>query len=158
MEEQLREERERLIFHVDVNSAFLSWSAVHRLEEDPDSVDLRTIPAIVGGDRETRHGIVTAKSIPAAKLGIKTADPVVKALQKCPDLVIVPSDFALYRRYSKAFIKILKQYAPVVEQASIDEAYVDVTGVADRSTCETLAGKIRDEVRGSLRFTVNDGI
>ena len=150
--------QERLIFHVDVNSAFLSWSAVHRLEQDPNAVDLRTIPSIVGGDRETRHGIVTAKSIPAAKLGIRTADPVVKALQKCPDLVIVPSDFNVYRRYSRAFIKILKKYAPVVEQASIDEAYMDVTSVTDRAGAQDLAGRIRDEVRGTLGFTVNVGI
>ncbi len=156
MEAQKKEER--LIFHVDVNSAFLSWSAVHRLEQDPNAVDLRTIPSIVGGDRATRHGIVTAKSIPAAKLGIRTADPVVKALQKCPDLVIVPSDFTVYRRYSRAFLKILRKYAPVVEQASIDEAYMDVTGEADRDTAAALARKIRDEVRDTLGFTVNVGI
>ena len=118
---------ERLIFHIDVNSAFLSWSAVKRLREDPHSVDIRTIPAIVGGDVQTRHGIVTAKSIPAKKYGIKTGEPVVKALQKCPDLLIVRSDFATYREYSKKFLAILKKYSPLVEQASIDEAYADMT-------------------------------
>ena len=144
-----------IIFHVDVNSAFLSWTAVQRLKEDPTSTDLRTIPSIVGGDRETRHGIVTAKSIPAARLGIRTADPVAQALKKCPDLVIVPSDFALYRRSSAAFIAILKKYSDLVEQASIDEAYMDVSGTDDPVG---LAGRIRDEVRETLGFTVNVGI
>ena len=86
-----------IIFHVDVNSAFLSWSALQRLQEDPHAVDLRTIPSAVGGDVATRHGIITAKSIPAKKFGVQTGEPVVKALQKCPDLVLVRSDFAVYR-------------------------------------------------------------
>ncbi len=146
---------DRIIFHVDVNSAFLSWTAVHRLEEDPSSVDLRTIPAIVGGDRETRHGIVTAKSIPAARLGIRTAEPVASALQKCPDLVIVSSDFALYKRCSAAFMDILREYSDAVEPASIDEAYMDVSGTDDPVA---LAGQIRDQVRDTLGFTVNVGI
>lgn len=77
------------IFHVDVNSAFLSWSAVKLLRDDPGEVDLRTIPSIVGGDRSTRHGIVTAASIPAKKLGIRTADTVASAFEKCPDRLII---------------------------------------------------------------------
>ena len=81
----------RTIFHIDVNSAFLSWSAVKQLKENPDAVDLRTIPSAVGGDVTTRHGIITAKSIPAKKYGVQTGEPVVKALQKCPQLVLVPS-------------------------------------------------------------------
>ena len=85
------EQEDRTIFHVDVNSAFLSWSALKRLEEDPGSVDLRTIPSAVGGDVKTRHGVITAKSIPAKKYGVQTGEPVVKALQKCPHLVLVPS-------------------------------------------------------------------
>ena len=80
---------EHCIFHVDVNSAFLSWSALKKLEEDPESVDLRTIPSAVGGDVQTRHGIITAKSIQAKKYGVQTGEPVVKALQKCPSLVLV---------------------------------------------------------------------
>lgn len=116
------------ILHIDVNSAFLSWSAVKRLKDDPTTIDLRTIPSAIGGNVETRHGIITAKSIPAAKLGIKTAMPVVKALELCPDLVLVQSDFETYRSYSQAFINILKMYSPIVEQVSIDEAFLDLTG------------------------------
>ena len=117
----------RTIFHVDVNSAFLSWSALKRLEEDPDAVDLRTIPSGVGGDVKTRHGIITAKSIPAKKYGVQTGEPVVKALQKCPQLVLVPPDFETYRKYSHALMEILSQYSPLLQQVSIDEAYLDVT-------------------------------
>ena len=157
----------RVIFHVDVNSAFLSWSAVKRLQEDPSCLDLRTVPAVVGGDQATRHGIVTAKSIPAKKYGISTAEPVAAAMRKCPGLIVIPSDFVTYRKYSKQFIKVLKKYAPVVEQASIDEAYLDVTGMEERYAdlarpdapfpiC--LAEKIKNEIRDTLGFTVNVGI
>ena len=90
-----------MIFHIDVNSAFLSWSAVKALEEDPNALDLRTVPSAVGGDIKTRHGIITARSIPAKQYGIKTGEPVVKALQKCPELILVRGDFATYRRYSR---------------------------------------------------------
>ena len=130
------------IFHVDVNSAFLSWSAVKLLQDDPEGVDLRTIPSIVGGDRKTRHGIVTA-------------DTVASALEKCPDLVTVSSDFHFYRECSDRFIGILKRHTDLVEQASIDEAYVDV---GDPSDPVELAGEIRRQIREELGFTVNIGI
>lgn len=168
---------ERIIFHVDVNSAFLSWSAVKRLKEDPSSVDLRTIPSAVGGDVETRHGIITAKSIPAKRFGITTGEPVVKALQKCPGLVLVSSDWETYRQSSQAFMAILCEYSGMVEQASVDEAYVDMTETVDarisengsglqgeplrtarRRTAEELSSEIRREVRTRLGFTVNVGI
>lgn len=145
----------RTIFHIDVNSAFLSWSAVKRLKEDPDALDLRTVPSIVGGDPETRHGIVTAKSIPAKKFGIKTADTVSSALQKCPDLVIVPADFNTYREYSHAFIEILKSYTDQVEQVSIDEAYLDATDLGEPLEA---AKQIKDRIKEELGFTVNVGI
>lgn len=157
----------RCIFHVDVNSAFLSWSAVRKLKEDPDAVDLRTIPSAVGGDIKTRHGIITAKSIPAGRMGVKTGEPVTGALAKCPDLVLIPSDFETYRAYSRAFIEILEKYAPVIEQVSIDEAYMDMTGTEHLFRKEISGGEpfplcaarvIRDEIRTLLGFTVNVGI
>ena len=160
-------EYENIIFHIDVNSAFLSWSALKKLQEEPGSVDLRTIPSAVGGDVKSRHGIITAKSIPAKKYGIVTGEPVVKALQKCPKLVLVESDFATYKMYSRAFIEILHKYSPVIEQVSVDEAYVDMTGTYSLyKALETpdcpfpicVAHKIKDEVRDTLGFTVNVGI
>lgn len=120
---------EKAIFHIDVNSAFLSWTAVDRLRKDPKALDLRTVPSVIGGDEETRHGIVSAKSIPAKKYGIHTADTVASALRKCPDLIVAKADFKLYREFSHAFLDILRSYTPLVEQASIDEAYMDVTGL-----------------------------
>ncbi len=145
----------KLIFHVDVNSAFLSWSALKALKEHPGSVDLRTIPSAVGGDIRTRHGIITAKSIPAKKYGVKTGEPVVQALAKCPKLVLVEADFATYRKYSHAFIRILHTYSKEVEQVSIDEAYLDMTGTTDPVAT---AEKLKDEIRDTLGFTVNVGI
>ena len=159
-------EQTKIIFHIDVNSAFLSWSAVKQLKEDPSAVDLRTIPSIVGGDISTRHGVVTAKSIPAKKYGIRTGEPVAKALQKCPNLTIVRSDFETYRAYSRQFIGILKKYSPVVEQASIDEAYADITPLweaysgplSGKEYAIETAARIRAEIRETLGFTVNVGI
>ena len=167
MEENKVYEYDKYIFHIDVNSAFLSWSALKKLTEDPESVDLRTIPSAVGGDVKKRHGIITAKSIPAKKYGIVTGEPVVKALEKCPSLVLVESDFTTYKMYSQAFIGILNRYSPLVEQVSIDEAFVDVSGLKglckDYETKELpfplcLAHRIRNEVRDTLGFTVNVGI
>ena len=158
---------QRLIFHVDVNSAFLSWTAVRRLEEDPSAVDLRTVPSVIGGDQRTRHGIVTAKSIPAKRYGIETAEPIAQAMRKCPGLIVVSGDFATYRRFSRALMELLGHYAPVLEQASIDEAYLDMTGTREHfRALETkerpyplcAADAIRKEVRETLGFTVNVGI
>ncbi|SFB71102.1 DNA polymerase Y family protein [Butyrivibrio sp. YAB3001] len=158
---------ETIIFHIDVNSAFLSWSAIKMLKDNPGSVDLRTIPSAVGGDVKSRHGIITAKSIPAKKYGIVTGEPVVKALQKCPKLVLVQSDFATYKEYSHAFINVLKKYSPLIEQVSVDEAYVDITGTRNlyknSETAEfpfplNIANLIKNEVRDTLGFTVNVGI
>ena len=156
-----------IIFHIDVNSAFLSWSAVKKLKDEPGSIDLRTVPSAVGGDVKSRHGIITAKSIPAKKYGIVTGEPVVKALQKCPELILVPGDFNTYREYSRAFIEIISKYSPLVQQVSIDEAYIDMSGTrklfADSESAEypyplNIARLIRDEVRNTLGFTVNVGI
>ena len=110
---------ERLIFHIDVNSAFLSWESARRVSQGLP--DLREIPSCVGGDPKKRTGIVVAKSIPAKKYGIQTGEPVAMALRKCPNLVIVPSDFELYDKCSRAFKSICASFAPVMESFSIDE-------------------------------------
>lgn len=149
----------KTIFHVDVNSAYLSWSALKRLKDDPGSVDLRTIPSAVGGDVKTRHGIITAKSIPAKKYDIQTGEPVVKALQKCPQLVMVPVDFDTYRYYSHALMDLLSGFSPILQQVSIDEAFLDVTALAhDREAAIKLADNLRKTVSVKLGFTVNVGI
>ena len=146
---------ERLIFHVDVNSAFLSWTAIKKLKEEPESVDLRTIPSAIGGDVTKRHGVITACSIPAKKQGVRTGEPVMRAVEKCPKLCLFPSDFKTYREYSAKFIEILKKYALAVEQVSIDEAYLDMTGTDEPIH---IAENIKKEIYESLGFTVNIGI
>jgi len=148
---------ERLIFHIDVNSAFLSWESVKRLSEGGD--DLRIIPAIVGGDPEKRTGIVLAKSILAKKYGVTTGEPVSMALRKCPGLVIAKPDFRLYDRCSKAFKAICREYAPAMESFSIDEVFIDMTGTR-RIYPDPIktAYEIKNRIRDELGFTVNVGI
>lgn len=85
----------RIVFHIDVNSAFLSWSALERLEQNPDSIDLRTIPSAVAGDVASRRGVVTAASIPAKRLGVKSGEPVSAALRLCPNFISGRFEFFL---------------------------------------------------------------
>ncbi|MBR0410445.1 MAG: DNA polymerase IV [Eubacterium sp.] len=148
----------KIIFHIDVNSAFLSWSAIRLLESGSD-VDLRKIPSIVGGDLETRHGIVVAKSIPAKKYGIHTADTVASALKKCPGLVSVRPDHTYYRDKSRKLMEYLKGICPRIQQVSVDECYMDFEPVRDRyRSPESAARNICDGVRDTFGFTVNIGI
>lgn len=148
---------ERLIFHVDVNSAFLSWEAARRVKEGLP--DLREIPSCIGGDPKSRRGIVVAKSIPAKKYGVMTGEPVALALRKCPDLVCVPGDFALFDRCSRAFKKICASYAPVMESFSIDEVFLDMSGThLIYPDPVAVAHEIKDKIRDELGFTVNVGI
>lgn len=147
-----------LIFHIDVNSAFLSWSAAEKLKTDP-SLDLRTIPSIIGGDKKSRHGIVLAKSIPAKKYGIQTGEPVVNAFRKCPFLVMEPPDRQLYHKRSQQLMDLLSDYTSDIEQVSIDECYMAYSPISHRfSSPETAARAIADEIRDTLGFTVNVGI
>ena len=142
----------KIYFHVDVNSAFLSWSALKHLQ-DGDVQDLRTIPAVVGGDEAKRHGVVLAKSGPAKKYGIQTGESLFAARAKCPGLTIVPPDFDFYVQNSKG------DYTPDVEQYSIDEAFLDMTGTeALFGPPLTVAHTIRRRVKRELGFTVNVGI
>ena len=147
----------RLIFHIDVNSAFLSWESVRRVKQGLP--DLRNVPACIGGDPRKRTGIVVAKSIPAKKYGVQTGEPVAMALRKCPDLVIVKSDFELYIKCSRAFKEICASYAPVMESFSIDEVFLDMTGTSliYPDPIKT-AHEIKDKIRKELGFTVNVGI
>jgi DNA polymerase-4 len=149
----------KVIFHVDVNSAFLSWEASYRMHHLGGNLDLRTIPSAVGGDISKRHGIILAKSIPTKKYNIKTGEPVTQALAKCPGLVLVPPNYNLYQKSSKALMDILKDYSPTIEQYSIDEAFLDMTGTEFLfGKPEDVANAIREKVYDELGFTVNIGI
>ena len=148
---------ERLVFHVDVNSAFLSWEAARRVAHG--DADIRLIPSAVGGDREKRTGVILAKSIPAKKFGIKTGEPVGMALRKCPELFLVRPDFQLYEKSSEAFMNICRTYAPAVEKYSIDECFLDMSGTGNLYPDPlAIATKIKDEIRDTLGFTVNVGV
>lgn len=150
---------ERIIFHIDVNSAYLSWSAVSNLQKNPTQIDLRTIPSIIGGDRESRHGIVLAKSIPAKKYNIRTGEPVAQALRKCPSLVIEPPNHQLYSEYSKKLMNVLSEYSPDLEKLSVDECFMDFTSIAHQYPSYLHAATIiKDRIYEELGFSVNIGI
>ena len=150
---------DRVIFHVDVNSAFLSWEAAYRLHHLGGREDLREKVSAVGGDMAMRHGIILAKSIPAKKYHIKTGETILEAKQKCPELILVPPNYNLYERCSKAFMDILRQYSPTLEQYSIDEAFVDMTGTEKMwGNPLTAAYRMKDQIRNILGFTVNIGV
>lgn len=138
------------IFHVDANSAFLSWSAAYRVSVLGEKTDLRLIPSIVGGDQEKRHGIVLAKSTPAKKYDIKTGEAIVTARQKCPELVVIPPDYGLYVRASGAFIEKLRQYTDRVIQYSIDEAWAVFDGyekLYGQGQMVSFAHRLKDEIK-----------
>ena len=146
----------RTIFHIDVNSAFLSWTAVKMISQGQP--DVRLVPAVVSGDPEDRRSIVTAKSIPAKKFGINTAEPLSMALRKCPGLIVVHSDFGWYKECSRGFIAICRKYSPVLQQFSIDECFLDMTfRLFGRDPVE-VAGELKDEIYRTLGFTVNVGV
>lgn len=151
-------EKERIIFHVDVNSAYLSWTAAYRLQQG-HTLDIRTIPCVIGGDELSRHGIVLAKSIPAKKYGIRTGNPLRTALEQCPDLMIVPPDYALYSTASKAMVAILREYTPKVQQFSVDECFLDYTNMENLfGTPLEAAHTIKNRIRDELGFTISVGI
>ncbi len=149
---------QNIIMHVDVNSAFLSWSAALAVENGC-KIDYRNIPSIVAGNPRKRHGIVLAKSIPAKRYGIKTADTIYSARQKCPNLKIVAPDYDLYMQCSEVLRQVLARYSPRVERFSIDEYFVDFSGV---NTCQAapfeFATQLKDTIYRELGFTVNIGV
>ena len=146
----------RIIFHIDVNSAFLSWSAVKLVREGGQ--DLRLIPSVVSGDPNDRRSIVTAASIPAKKLGVKVATPVSMALRTCPGHVLVRGDWEWYKRCSEGFIAICREYSPILQQFSIDECFIDMSLRCGAQDPVEIATRLKDEIKTRLGFTVNVGI
>ncbi len=147
-----------VIFHIDVNSAYLSWSAIENLKNGSD-VDLRLIPSIIGGDMSKRHGVVLAKSLPAKAYGIQTGEPVINAFRKCPSLVTERPNHALYSKRSNELMQYLRSVCPDIEQVSIDECYMDFSPIASNySSPEAAAAEIKNYIRDHFGFTVNVGI
>ena len=150
---------ERIIFHVDANSAFLSWTAAYKKNVLHEETDLRDVPSVVAGDKESRHSIILAKSGPAKKYGIQTGEPLFQAREKCPELTVVQPDYSLYVEASRHFVQMLRQFSPNVEQYSIDEAWVDMTGTGRIFGPPRLAAEqMRRRIWEELGFTVNVGI
>lgn len=150
---------QRLIFHIDCNSAYLSWEAAYQLQQG-SQLDLRTVPSIVGGSEKSRHGIVLAKSIPAKAYKIQTGEPVRDAFIKCPTLISVPPHYDLYMKCSNAMVEIFRHYTDRVQRYSIDECFLDLTDSTHLFKKEpiALASEIKERVKKELGFTVNIGV
>lgn len=149
---------ERIIFHVDVNGAYLSWEAAYRLQRG-EKLDLRAVPSIVGGDPKKRSGIVLAKSEPAKAYKIQTGESLAAAYRKCPNLTVVPPNYNLYIKSSNALVELLREYSPQVQRFSIDECFMDFSGM-NRIYPDpvAVAEEIRQRVKDELGFTVSIGI
>ena len=149
----------RVIFHIDANSAFLSWTAAHRVLILGEQEDLREIPSAVVGNKTSRHSIILAKSVPAKRYGIHTGEPLFQALEKCPNLKVVEPDYGLYVECSRHMVTLLRQVAPAVEQYSIDEAWADMTGTESLYGPPVQAAEmLRERIYQELGFTVNIGV
>ncbi len=147
---------ERIILHIDVNSAFLSWSAVEALNNGSE-IDIRQIPSVIGGDEESRRGVVLAKSDLAKGYGVVTGESLFSARKKCPNLKVIPPCFSVYEKFSKAMIELLKEYTPMLEQYSIDECFLDITNDLTDEPFK-MAEQIKERIKLELGFTVNIGI
>lgn len=144
--------------HIDVNNAFLSWEAIYLLNNGY-KYDIRNSYAVIGGDEASRKGIVLAKSNSAKKLGIKTAETLYQARQKCKVLRVYKPHFAFYNEMSNKLMELIKKYTPDLEQASIDECYIDYTKVSYLyGDYMDFAKKLMTEIKETLGFTVNIGI
>ncbi len=148
----------RSIFHIDANSAYLSWTAVSMLEKGY-STDIREIPAVIAGDPENRHGIILAKSIPAKAYGIGTGESLFEARRKCPGLAVFPPDYNLYMKCSDAMFDVLSRYSPQIQRYSVDECFMDYT-LSEKKFGPPLetAHRIRQQMKEELGFTVNIGL
>ena len=149
--------KERQILHVDVNNAFLSWTAVHMLKNG-HPIDIRTIPSIIGGDEERRSGIVLAKSPIAKKFGIVTGEPIYFARKKCNRLETYPANFEVFKYYSDKLYDLFLEYTDQIERFSIDECFLDMTKFLNGRKLIDVAYEINERVYKELGFTVNVGV
>lgn len=147
-----------IIMHIDVNNAFLSWTAVDLLNNGYN-LDIRNIPSIIGGDESKRHGIVLAKSPVAKRYGIKTAETIREAKRKCNNLKIYSPNYTLYKNMSNSLFKLIYNYTPDIEKLSIDECFIDYTKIKNLyGDPIKFAYKLKKEIKEKLGFTVNIGI
>ena len=148
----------KIIMHIDVNNAFLSWTAILYLKNG-SNIDIRKTYAIIGGDEASRHGIVLAKSMPAKKRGVVTAETIYSAKKKCPNLKVYPPNYNFYKKMSDRMLDLIRKYSPDIEQMSIDECFLDYTPVKHLYGDEVeFAFRLKKEIFDTLGFTVNIGI
>lgn len=148
----------RHIFHIDANSAYLSWTAVYLLEQG-HSIDIREIPSVISGNPKNRHGIILAKSIPAKIHGIRTGDSLFQAKQKCLNLAVFSPDYDLYMKCSDAMYDVLYEYSPQIQRYSVDECFMDYTDSQNKfGKPLDVAYKIKERIKTELGFTVNIGL
>ena len=144
--------------HIDVNNAFLSWTAVDLLKKGYE-IDIRNIESIIGGDESQRRGIVLAKSTVAKRKGVKTAETIRDAKRKCNDLKIFPPNHTLYQEMSNKLFELIGNYTPDIEKLSIDECFIDYTKVKKLyGDPIKFAYKLKKEIKDNLGFTVNIGV
>jgi len=149
---------ERQILHIDVNNAFLSWAAVDMLKNG-EEIDIREIPAVIGGDETRRAGIVLAKSMLAKKCGVKTAETIYSAKKKCPNLRVYSGcEYKVYKEYSNKLYQLLLEYTDKIERFSIDECFLDMTEYLMKDTLLNKAKEISRRIKEELKFTVNIGV
>ena len=148
---------EKQILHVDVNNAFLSWTAVEKLKQG-STIDIREIPSVIGGDENRRSGIVLAKSPKAKMFGISTGETLYQARIKCPQLKVYPGNYKMYKHYSNQLYQLLLQYTDKIERFSIDECFLDMTNCLMEKSLIDKAYEINKRVREELGFTVNVGV
>ncbi|AWK52193.1 DNA polymerase IV [Clostridium beijerinckii] len=146
---------DKLIFHIDVNSAYLSWTAVKLLQYGSE-LDIREIPSVIGGSEENRHGIILAASIPAKKFGIKTGEPIYSAKLKCKNLIVYPPDYNWYVKSSDALFELLSEYSPKIQRYSIDECFMDCSHY--KEDYMRMAMRIKMRISKELGFNTNIGI
>lgn len=151
------EKKQRQILHIDVNNAFLSWTAIDRLANG-ETLDIRNIEAVIGGDESKRSGIVLAKSMKAKIRGVTTGETLYQARLKCPNLQVFKGDYKSYRKHSNDLYKILLEYTDKIERFSIDECFLDMTGYLIGDTLINKAYEISRRVKNELGFTVNVGV
>lgn len=147
---------EKIIFHIDVNSAYLSWSAADKLKNG-EKLDIRLVPSVIGGDENSRRGVVLAKSDKAKHYGITTGESLYSARKKCNGLIIIPPNFKIYEEYSNRMFDFLHNYTPYIQKYSIDECFLDM-GINKREDVLQLAEIIRKEIKEKFNFTVSIGV
>ena len=151
------EKKQKQILHIDVNNAFLSWTAIDRLEAG-ETLDIRNIEAVIGGDESKRSGIVLAKSMKAKMKGVTTGETLYQARLKCPNLQVFKGEYKSYKKHSNDLYKILLEYTDKIERFSIDECFLDMTGYLQGDTLINKAYEISRRVKKELGFTVNVGV